>query len=236
VSRQHEEPITCPGCGRRSTFTTWSSLNATLDPDQKPRLLSGELTRFTCPACGHSAEVSYPLLYHDMERQLMLWHVPDASVKHGYEAPGELPAAMRKTLGAGYRFRRVGTLNSLREKVLIFDHDLDDRVVEVLKLLVVAQAPSGKIPTGADVYFSEIVREDDGSNGLAFTIVSEKGSSGAILPMGMYQKVAADLARGLAQPPDGSWPVIDSEFAFRLFSSAEKSRRRAQKRWWEFWK
>jgi len=66
VSRPQREMITCPACDAQSEFVIWSSLNVTLDPDQKPHVLDGTLWRFTCPTCQNVAPVVYPLLYHDM--------------------------------------------------------------------------------------------------------------------------------------------------------------------------
>src|SRR3954467_4039301 len=117
-------PVTCPGCQHEQDFTAWRSLNVTLDRDHTADLISGKLTRFTCDRCGHTAEVVYPMLYHDMDRRLMVWMSPPhpAAAGAGAEAEEEEmppPDAMLGAGGEGYVFRRVGTRNELVEKVFI---------------------------------------------------------------------------------------------------------------------
>src|SRR5262245_16499969 len=121
MTLQAPESITCPACGREQTFPMYRSVNVTRDPALKAELLDGELTRFSCAACGHAAQVSYPLLYHDMEQMLMVWVVPG-------EGPGPEPLTSdlqgmgdeAQALGRGYRCRLVRTRNDLVEKVRLF--------------------------------------------------------------------------------------------------------------------
>ena len=67
MSLKHTESITCSKCGKESGFTAWRSLNTVLNPDEKIKVLNGELFRFTCPDCGYKAFVNYPHLYHAMD-------------------------------------------------------------------------------------------------------------------------------------------------------------------------
>ena len=69
--------ITCPECDLEQLFTVYNSVNVSLNPDAKERLINGELTVFTCDACGHQFEVVYPMLYHDMENKFMIWMDPE---------------------------------------------------------------------------------------------------------------------------------------------------------------
>lgn len=56
-----------------------------------------------------------------------------------HELEGKLDA-FEQSLRAGYRTRIVTNQNSLREKALIFKCGLDDRVVELAKLFLIAHA------------------------------------------------------------------------------------------------
>ena len=258
MSRRTEIPLTCPACGRAHRFGAWQSLNVTLDPQEKPRLLDGSLTRFTCEGCGHTADVVYPLLYHDMEKQLMVWLLPEG----GEEDPGdksdpdELPPAMRKTLGPGYTFRRVGSHNELREKIYVFDAGLDDRVVEVVKLILWEQMPQERKPADAELLFGGLVREADGER-LAFTILTPAGGTGLTVPRDpLYQGSADAFVRGEAphDPAAPGWPRVDREYALRLLERAAGSSSAPheappppesadvppspadQRAWWRFWR
>ena len=71
----------------------------------------------------------YPCLYHDISNQFMVWLWPEE------EQP---PRAQFDPL-AGYTLRIVDSLNSFREKINILERGLDDRTVEIMKLLLFAQ-------------------------------------------------------------------------------------------------
>lgn len=105
-------PVSCPGCGHEQEFTVGQTLNATLDPDLREQLLSGQLTAFTCGSCGRQADIVYPLLYHDMTRRLMVWLVP------GDEQPASFGDAGSE-VGRSYTFRLVRTRNELVEKIKV---------------------------------------------------------------------------------------------------------------------
>ena len=257
MSRRTTIPITCPACGRAHKFAAWQSLNVTLDPHEKPRLLDGSLTRFTCEGCGHNADVVYPLLYHDMEKQLMLSLLPEGGGKGQGDRsdPDELPPEMRKTLGAGYTYRRVGSHNELREKIYVFDGGLDDRVIEVVKLILWEQMPGEQKPADAELLFGGLVQEEDGER-LGFTILTPTGGTGLTVPRDpLYQGsleafVAHDASRGKDAP---AWPRVDREFAMRLLArAADPSPSSAdspalpsnadlpplldgRRNWWKFW-
>ena len=65
----------------------------------------------------------YPLLYHDMDKRVMIWC-----------APRPLDQLPSPPLVAGHRLRVVHSPNHLVEKILAFDAGLDDRAIEILKL------------------------------------------------------------------------------------------------------
>lgn len=57
MTMPQKEVIDCPGCGKKQKFTCWRSVNVTLDPDLKQRILDGSLVSFECKACGHKTKV-----------------------------------------------------------------------------------------------------------------------------------------------------------------------------------
>jgi hypothetical protein len=60
--------ITCPTCQHQQAFTAWQSINVTLNPELKQKLLDRSLVTFHCEKCGQAAGVNQELLYHDMDR------------------------------------------------------------------------------------------------------------------------------------------------------------------------
>ena len=70
------EFISCPVCNHQGDFTTYQSLNATLEPKLKQQLIDWEMFKFYCLNCGEPRLVCYETLYHDMENRFMLYYIP----------------------------------------------------------------------------------------------------------------------------------------------------------------
>ena len=67
--------VTCPKCGQDGQMTVWSSVNISLDPEMKEKILDQSLFRYTCNQCQHVSPVFFQCLYHDMETRTMVWMV-----------------------------------------------------------------------------------------------------------------------------------------------------------------
>jgi len=134
MSSSTTRKFNCPGCSQSSEVTIWESINVGLDPELKQKVLDGTLFSFECPVCGHKESLVYATLYHDQERRFMTWWMPSVDGKKPHESLEELNKNRIKLLN--YRLRLVPSLNRLKEKILIFENDLDDRVIELLKLVV----------------------------------------------------------------------------------------------------
>ena len=153
MSIELKEMVTCPQCGKDSEFIVWNSLNGDIDPDAKQQLLGGTLFVFECPHCGHSTNLVYPILYHDMKNQTMVYFTGKESVERAKMAFNDTVNKIGFSL-SNHRMRIVTDQNALREKAIIFENELDDRVIEIIKLLYFAnvqkQCPSVHI---TDAYF-----------------------------------------------------------------------------------
>lgn len=137
MSRSVEREITCPRCHTPQLFTFWESVNAQESPKLKEKLKNGELFDFTCPACGGLSRIGYPLLYHDQARKAMVFLADDREREQAY---GMLDALLTLPESAaamgGYTIRAVTQPMDLSEKILLLDQGLDDRVVELSKLMI----------------------------------------------------------------------------------------------------
>ena len=221
MSRAVKMMLACPACGKSGEFTSWSSLNATLDPHEKTRLLDRTLTQFTCAACGHQAQVVYPLLYHDMTNGFMVWMIPDAPGPAG-APPEALPPGVVQKLGEKYRYRLVSNLNELIEKILIFDAGLDDRIIELAKLVAAAKLPPEK--ADGEIFFSSLTGEGPAAM-LNFAVLKPPpiGNFGfSVLRDTMCGTLATDFAEKLKTPPTGPWPRVDQAFARGMLGEEKK--------------
>lgn len=215
MSRPTQHSITCRGCGWQQDFTTWESLNVTLDPDRKQELIEGTLTRFVCEKCTWSTEVVYPLLYHDMTGRFMVWLVPDGSDVETGAMPlhGKMP---------GYRLRWVRDRNELIEKVLIFDRELDDRLVEVFKALVRMRLAEEQPGEAGQVLFLDVAEDENGPRAMQFEYLTAEGPRGFSVDWETFAEMSREAGPKLppVEAESGQWLKVDAAYAFDLLNGA----------------
>ena len=66
--------ITCPKCNHESDYIVWYSINVTLNPEMKDKILDDTLFSWVCPHCGERFYAPYDFLYHDMENGIFTWY------------------------------------------------------------------------------------------------------------------------------------------------------------------
>ena len=77
MALEHIEKIKCKDCSCEFDITVYESVNGAFDDEAQKKLLSGELFTHTCPECGNVVSLSYPMLYHDMDKKFMIHLCPD---------------------------------------------------------------------------------------------------------------------------------------------------------------
>jgi hypothetical protein len=108
------------------------SINTRQNPEIKARLLAGDLNMLDCTACSKRTLLSATLLYHDPDREYFCQACP------GGEPAMTAGAAAFTAIGAVGTRRLVPSQNALVEKVKLLEAGLDDRVIEVLKVILLA--------------------------------------------------------------------------------------------------
>ena len=133
MTRQTTAPCECPSCKKTTEVQIWSSINVMLHPEMRRNVLDGSAFEFVCPSCGARERLAYACLYHDQQESFMVYWVPAA------EQDKAETLAMLENIPIpmpGYRRRIVTSRNRLREKILLFERGVDDRVIEVMKRIV----------------------------------------------------------------------------------------------------
>lgn len=174
MSSYKEHSISCPKCGAYGKFITWDSVNTDITPALKEKVLSGEIFRWTCPECGETFTVPYPLLYHDMKRKFMVYHLLER--KEIQRENGEEDMMTFFASGSfknnGYLLRSTYSIDDFREKIAQLDSGLDDRVIEFLKYYLTHHDESKKVPDGAILRFARAAEDmETGGLYLLFYIV-----------------------------------------------------------------
>ncbi|NCA99951.1 MAG: hypothetical protein EOM70_11315, partial [Clostridia bacterium] len=140
------------------------------DPDLREKLLRKTLQSLDCRNCGNATLIASPLTYLDQDHGLLIECRPDLT-------PAELEnrlSQLRKepelagVLAGDSCLRLVAAMNDLIEKIHIREQQLDDRVLEIVKLAVLrhgsAETPIEELrfvkAAGDELHF--VIRNDDG--------------------------------------------------------------------------
>jgi len=73
MSKISKIKIKCSECGKKFKTDFWASVNISINPELKGKVLSGEINTKTCPKCSSSVKIEHPILYHDMDNKILLW-------------------------------------------------------------------------------------------------------------------------------------------------------------------
>ena len=192
--------VACPTCGLEAKVTITQSINTREKPDLKARLLAGELNVLACTRCGNTTPLETNLTYYDPDRTLFIVTTP------GDEAVGERALA---AIGDTGTRRLVPSRNALLEKVKIAEAGLDNRVVEVLKVLLLASRGDD---INAVLLFEQVDRAASTLHWLLLDDAQRLAS-----PLAAYDKLAATLKPSEDLRIDRAWAV---EAARVMMSSA----------------
>lgn len=161
--------IKCPKCGVEGKFTAWDSVNVDLMPKMKEKVVSGELFRWTCPECGETFTVPYPVLYHDMTNKIMVYHLLQ---RRNLSDSGVVNLLGRRGLMADYTLRNCYSIDDFREKIAQLEAGLDDRIIEFLKYYILHYDESKQVPDGAELRFARAAEDKEtGGMYLLFYVV-----------------------------------------------------------------
>lgn len=226
MSVKHTQQIACLKCKKKSDFEFYGSINTMLDPTLKQRVKNFDIFKFICPHCGSEQFVNYSFLYHQMEDKLMIFYCQDeeevAKVRSLYaddfdtalNAQGE-----SETIDTtGYRRRIVIGADNLVEKIRIFDAGLDDRLVEIYKVLLYGQmqAELAEMPGGDAVDDVFVDEQLDGS--LNFVFVADGRAVGAVAFSQEVYEIIANQYRDAVERLAPTEPVINQDWAFDILA------------------
>lgn len=201
------QQITCPKCGSISKHNIYESVNTTLDPDMREKVLNGSVFKFHCESCNTSIQIYYPFLYHDMKNKFMIQFDP----KNEYDLE-EFKTLENMNPMKGYTYRIVNVPYQLIDKILILEQKLDDKVMEVLKEFLKASSNNSEI---RELVFAKM--KDDT---FAFICVNNKGEAIGMIPYSsdLYDMIYEKFYNKLK---DIKKYIIDKDFAEDFLNKVE---------------
>lgn len=215
MSINSKQSIKCPKCSHLNEVTVWSSITSDDSQDLKKDLLGAKINMFKCDNCSHTALLPNPLLYHDKSKKLMISFTPCndsskkeqlyANIKETSKKSDELKNLM------DYNLRFVTNYDTILEKILIFDNGLHDKVIEVLKVLILTQEPE-KANDRIAVFGKY---EDDY---IEFLIRDKKENQfyTSRIPFESYNTIKKQLAQSGVKYKSFDWEIVDMDYGASL--------------------
>lgn len=187
----------------------WPGMNIVSNPELREKVLNQTLFDWNCPSCGYQAQLVYPCLYHDKNRQLMICVAPNGNTEALKDLDRQFPQL------SGVKKRLVSNLAELKEKVLIFEAGLDDVAVELVKL---ALTEIVRKKHGSKTAFGLFSAADTVANHIGFSFFFE-GVEQPVYQgtrMDVYQKSVEIVTNIHFQESDTEFLCVNSDLAQKL--------------------
>lgn len=196
-------------CGERYPVQVADGLHVSQQPELRMSILDGTFHRFQCPRCGATTQIDELLAFTDFPRRQWFTVAPERSLpwrrqwlelaRASFEAT-MVNNAPELVVGWSREMKRrlIFGLASLREKLVLDDAGVDDRVVELLKIQLVRDLHDTLSP---ELYFFVVEVGDDELT------LERTHPDGVIRAFGVPRRMYDELA---AQPDLAS--LIDLSF------------------------
>lgn len=193
------DTFTCPHCKAPCKVPSYTNVNVDIEPEKREKVQDLSIFEWTCPNCDKTSLVLHPCLYHDMTNEFMVWFTP---------ADEEILEKTDFSPLESYTLRRTATPNEFREKINILERRLDDRAMELTKLILIMQMSRDDIDA-VDLIFHDI----DAEGNFLFVIVHPDGVEQFVsLPPVTYERLVKDVRETL-YTPSKSFLTVDLAWA-----------------------
>lgn len=205
-----KKEIVCPNCGKRYKLDLIVGINNAENPEFKDKILKENFFKYTCKNCNYECHMLYPLLYTDIQRNYCIAFTPLAGMSSEIKANKQMEMMLK---------RRVKSSSELKEKILIFDNQLNDMAVEITKSALcsnISRANSGK---KVKAYFSRI--NEDENMEFAVLIIGEKKYNYHCTRIDIYNK-ALEMVKALKLQTENEFLRVGPTYAKELLSMYKK--------------
>jgi hypothetical protein len=151
MSTWFDEPVRCPACALEQTARLAHGVHIARAPEIRDQIFARTFHAITCRGCAHVFVAQRPLIYTDMDRkhwiQVVLpeerarWPEYEVAVDDVF-ARAFIGSPLARELADRMRRRLVFGLEALREKLVVWAANLDDRAIECVKLELVRREPA----------------------------------------------------------------------------------------------
>lgn len=173
--------VNCPACCEDGEFKICTAIDADKNPELKEKIFSRELFGFCCPECGEKITVAYNCTIYDMTNGYIVSLITDGSAD---EEKARLEVD-------GCALRITHSINEFVEKIALFEDKIDDKVIELYKIMLEGQYEDEK--PGAEILGIFYGGKEDGSL-LFYIITGDRENCRATLSLDTYHAIEEKFA------------------------------------------
>jgi hypothetical protein len=142
VSTFRPYEATCPACEHRWNVEIARGLHITRLPHIREQLLTGRFQVYQCPRCDSPTVFEATVVYTDFDRHEYVacetaasasWQAAIARHQTVFRDCFDSGPPIAQEMGKAFKRRLVYGFRALREKIVLWDAQLDDRIVEAVK-------------------------------------------------------------------------------------------------------
>ncbi|HWY87453.1 MAG TPA: CpXC domain-containing protein [Gemmataceae bacterium] len=209
--------LTCPACDTAVDFEAVHSVNVDARPDLRIDIVANTFQEKPCPKCGKPIRLDPEFNVVDTQRgqwiaaaplaSLIKWKETEAHAKEIFDRSfGPDTAAVTQEIGKAMHPRVTFGWPALREKLLAYDHELDDVTLELCKAFIMRSVDS-PIAATSELRLLDV----DGDRLHLGWLLTADGSLGPTMKVSrsLYDQIAADA--------DGAWADLRDEVSSGYF-------------------
>jgi len=149
VSTYESVTFSCLQCGIAMTQHMLIGMHITRLPKVRDSILREDFQQYTCSVCGFVNQVEKQSIYTDFERKQYIgvespdtrgWSSRLSIHQQAFDRAFMMGDPTAREMGGNMVTRIVFGLQALREKLLLWDAELDDRIVEIGKRIILEAA------------------------------------------------------------------------------------------------
>ena len=207
------EELECPKCGHKHSLKKYKVINVTEKAKLKEDIMKNRLFQFSCEECEYMAPLTYDSLYIDSQRNVMIYMAPVMNAEIKAELT-ELEQEKAETK------RLVDNINDLKEKIMIADNHLDDRVIEIIKIMYLNQIKKEmEDDTLLNILF------DYSRDNYCFLVFFQKKGIGKIpLTREFYRQIEDKYKDAIKEHSTDSFMKVDMEWAGKILFKNNKNK------------
>ena len=218
------QEVNCPQCGNTQNFVRWDSVNVTLDPDLKEKVLNRDIMTFECEKCDQKTVFIYQFLYHDMDKKILIHLVPED--EYNDVKFDSLKLDYPDFFVDQYRLRIVNSLDELIEKILIFEEDFDDKVMEIFKAYILTHEITDKSEGEvAKIFYSCCVPMKNNEMAIIINIIKNGTQTQNTYPLDVYVNMEKEFSPKLidSEGKTDKWLRVDLNYSISAMNTLVKN-------------